>query len=213
MGNILLRGRRAEVMKVDGETMKLKTPVQVWQVIKDYPGHVLVESEAARRFGIRAKPLEPQRELMPKKIYFLLEMPKFSQDMTLRRVRSGVQMSAKDRLESLMLSKRSVSDFSMIKPRTGNIVFDETEELGSKRGEIRLRLRLPRAQVAKLLDECKDAAEAAEKMMDLCVKKSDGIDGLALKSNEGLLQQQRHGNPDGGILGENYNKRRVRFIV
>ena len=43
-------------MKIDSQTFKLKTPVRVWETVKDYPGHVLIESETFKHFGIRAKP-------------------------------------------------------------------------------------------------------------------------------------------------------------
>lgn len=113
MGNRIGGRKTAKVMKIDGETFKLKTPVQVWEAVKDYPGYVLIEAETFKNFGIRAKPLEPERELKPKKLYFLLEIPKISRDnRAVRRVQSGINMSAVDRLESLMLSRRSVSDLS-----------------------------------------------------------------------------------------------------
>ncbi|KAF8399017.1 hypothetical protein HHK36_014884 [Tetracentron sinense] len=154
-------------MKIDGETFKLETPVQVGEVTKDYPGHVLLESEAVRHFGVRAKALEPQQELKPKRLYFLVELPKIPEEKAPRRVRSGIQMSAKDRLESLMLSRRSVSDLSLMKPTS--LVLDKSEE-GSKTGAVRMRMRLPKAQVDKLVQESKDEAEAAEKIMELCIE-------------------------------------------
>ena len=69
------RSKKAKVMKVDGETLKLKTPARANDVVKDYPGHVLLDSEAVKHFGLRAKPLEPYQELKPTKIYFLVELP------------------------------------------------------------------------------------------------------------------------------------------
>ncbi|OMP05213.1 hypothetical protein CCACVL1_02001 [Corchorus capsularis] len=102
MGNSIGGRKKAKVMKVDGETLKLKTPIRAWDVVKDYPGHVLLDSEAVKHFGIRAKPLEPQQDLKPKKIYFLVELPKLPADEDYnkapRRVRSGgIHMSAKER--------------------------------------------------------------------------------------------------------------------
>ncbi|KAJ6738549.1 PLASTID MOVEMENT IMPAIRED PROTEIN [Salix koriyanagi] len=119
MGNNLGGGKTAEVMKINGETFKLRTPARVTDVVKDYPGFVLLDSEAVKHFGIRAKPLEPQQELKAKKIYFLIELPEIPEEKearSTRRVRSAIQMSAKDRLENLMLSRRSVSDLSMVRP-------------------------------------------------------------------------------------------------
>lgn len=76
MGNTIGGRRKAKVMKIDGETIKLKTPIQASEVVKDYPGYVLLDSEAVKHFGIRAKPLEPRQQLKPKKVYFLVELPK-----------------------------------------------------------------------------------------------------------------------------------------
>ncbi|KAH7571000.1 hypothetical protein JRO89_XS05G0237000 [Xanthoceras sorbifolium] len=92
-------------MKISGETFKLRTPVRAEEVVKDHPGHVLLESEAVKHYGTRAKPLQPQQKLEPKRLYFLVELPSNSvpKERLTRRVRSGINMSAKDRLESLML--------------------------------------------------------------------------------------------------------------
>ena len=75
MGNAM-GSKKAKVMKIDGETFKLNTPARANDVVKDYPGHVLLDSHAVKNFGPRAKPLEPDYQLKPKKIYFLVELPK-----------------------------------------------------------------------------------------------------------------------------------------
>ena len=58
MGNSLGGKKTTKVMKIDGETFKLKTPVTAEEVLKDFPGHVLLESESVKHYGARAKPLE-----------------------------------------------------------------------------------------------------------------------------------------------------------
>ncbi|XP_077235993.1 uncharacterized protein At1g66480-like [Tasmannia lanceolata] len=174
MGNSLGGGRRktAKVMKLDGETLKFKIPVRVADVLKDYPEHVLMDSDAVRHMGVRAKPLESEQDLKPKRLYFLVQLPKIPDPKTPRRVRSGViNMSAKERLESLMLSRRSMSDLSIVKTA-------ETGPSQSEGGSVRVRMRLPKAQVAKLVEESKDAGEAAEKIMELCVAyNGEGVEG------------------------------------
>ena len=115
MGNALGGKKTTKVMKIDGETFKLKTPIKVCDVLKNHPGLVLLESEAVKHYGIRAKPLEAHKELMPKRFYFLVELPKEA-TVAPRRVRSGINMSAKDRLESLVLARRSASDLTIMKP-------------------------------------------------------------------------------------------------
>ncbi|KAK9106709.1 hypothetical protein Syun_022720 [Stephania yunnanensis] len=181
MGNSLLGGRTAKVMKVDGKTFKLRTPVQVVEVLKDYPDHDLIEWEAVRRLGIRARPLEHHQELKPKKFYFLIELPKILKDNAPRRVRSGIHMSAKDRLESLMLSQRSASDISGVRPKSTLRIDEE-----SSRSALRVKMMLPKEQVEKLVGKSKDASEAAEKLMEFCLenKSSKVINGgLLLPQN------------------------------
>jgi hypothetical protein len=148
MGNTLGGKKTAKVMKINGETFKFKTPVKAGDVVKDYPGHVLLESEAVKHYGIRAKPLEAHQDLVPKRLYFLVELPETPTERVPRRVRSGINMSAKDRLESLMLSRRSTSDLSIMKP--SSIVSEE-----AKRGAMRVKMRLPKEQVEKLMQESK----------------------------------------------------------
>ncbi|XP_042511030.1 uncharacterized protein At1g66480 [Macadamia integrifolia] len=166
MGNTIGAGRRiAKVMTIDGETVKFKTPLKVGEVTKDYPGHVLIESEAVKHFGVRAKPLEPQQDLKPRRLYFLLEKQKFPQqekNVLQRKVRPGVKMSAKERMESLMLTRRATSDLSSVKSKT----------LVNDAGMVRVKLRLPKSELSKLMDESQDAKEAAEKIMDLCITKT-----------------------------------------
>lgn len=175
MGNSIGRGKKAKVMKIDGETFKLKTPVMARDVVKDYPGFVLLDSDAVKHFGIRAKPLEPQQELKAKKIYFLVELPKFPEEKEPRprRVRSSIHMSAKDRLECLMLSRRSVSDLSIVRPSSSH---GPDGPGGSSTGPVRLKMRLPKAQMQKLVEESNDEVEVAEKIIDLYMENPGEVD-------------------------------------
>ncbi|KAE8690861.1 stearoyl-ACP desaturase [Hibiscus syriacus] len=151
MGNSLAGKRTTKVMKINGETFKLKTPVKADDVLKLHPGHVLLESEAVKHFGTRAKPLEPHQELEPKRLYFLVVLPEASIERVPRRVRSGpVNMSAKDRLESLMLSRRSVSDLTTMKG-AGSVVAAAEEGGGSGTTAMKVKLRVPRAEVERLM--------------------------------------------------------------
>lgn len=190
MGNTLGGKKTAKVMKINGETFKFKTPVKAGDVVKDYPGHVLLESEAVKHYGIRAKPLEAHQDLVPKRLYFLVELPETPTERVPRRVRSGINMSAKDRLESLMLSRRSTSDLSIMKP--SSIVSEE-----AKRGAMRVKMRLPKEQVEKLMQESKDEADAAAKILDLCMANTAGGSNnssreIAQNGQESGLSQQVH---------------------
>ncbi|KEH30890.1 hypothetical protein MtrunA17_Chr4g0044361 [Medicago truncatula] len=163
MGNTFGSKKTTKVMKIDGETMKLKTPIKAGEVLKDHPGLVLLDSEAVKHYGVRAKVIEAHKELQPKRLYFLVELPKETKP---RRIRSGIQMSAKDRLDNLVLTRRSASDLSILKQSKMN---DNSGELEGKEngGGVRLKVRLPKAEVEKLMRDCKDEAEAAEMIMRL----------------------------------------------
>ncbi|KAG1358743.1 hypothetical protein COCNU_08G001890 [Cocos nucifera] len=162
MGNTIGgKKRTAKVMKIDGTTFRLKPPATAGGVLRDHPGYSLLDAEEVKQLGLRSRPLQPEAPLRPGKLYFLVELPRLPDQ---RRTWSGaLHVSAKERLESLMLSRRSVSDLSL-----ANSAPD---------GPIRLRMRLPKAQVAKFMEESKDSAEAAEKIMELCLTK----DGSAAK--------------------------------
>lgn len=175
MGNSLGGKRTVKVMKITGETFKLKTPVRAGEVVKDYPGHVLLESEAVKHYGTRAKPLEPHQDLVPKRLYFLVELPRPSTENVPRRVRSGINMSAKDRLENLMLSRRSTSDLSILNPASMDSGVART---GSESGATRVKIRLPKAGVEKLMHESRSRAEAAAKIVDLCLASTGNDNGL-----------------------------------
>ncbi|KAL1215270.1 hypothetical protein V5N11_029404 [Cardamine amara subsp. amara] len=179
MGNsITIKRKRAKVMKIDGETFRLKTPTTAREVTADYPGYVLLDSEAVKHFGVRAKPLEPSQILKPKKTYFLVELPKFPPEKTpetdnklpYRRVMSGIHVGAKERLEMLMLSRRTVSDVTTVRSDGG-----DGPVLGP--GQTSVRLRLPRSQITKLMDESHDASEIAEKILGIYMERSGEIGG------------------------------------
>ncbi|KAL4282223.1 hypothetical protein GQ457_03G009680 [Hibiscus cannabinus] len=174
MGNSLGGKKTTKVMKINGETMKLKTPVTAEEVLKDYPGHVLLESEAVKHYGTRAKALQSHQRLEAKRLYFLVVLPQAPKEIVPRRVQSGINTSAKDRLESLMLSRRSVSDLTLLKPK---IAIPEGDE-GEGGGAMRVKMRLPKAEVERLMKESQNEREAAEKIMQLCMGNSPRGEGF-----------------------------------
>ncbi|KAF5457511.1 hypothetical protein F2P56_021610 [Juglans regia] len=213
MGNSIGSGRKkAKVMKINGETLKFKTPVRAWEVLKDCPGHVLLESEAVKRYGIRAKPLEPEQQLIPKKIYFLVlddQLPKSSDEKVPRAVRSqsgGIHMSAKDRLECLMLSRRTVSDLSI--NRAPSVVSDRS-------GHLKVKIRLPSDQMARLVAESRDGVEVAEKILDLYRDRAGEINEDVPEGKEdALMHREAPWKPALGSIGEKTkaHKKRVSFV-
>ncbi|KAK1314224.1 Uncharacterized protein QJS10_CPA06g02215 [Acorus calamus] len=175
MGNTIggSKRRTAKLMKVDGETIKLKSPLpSVRDILRDNPSMVLMDSDDVRRLGVRARPMLPEQALLPRKVYFLVELPRPPiADRNPRRAVSGLLNSttAKERLEGLMLAKRSVSDLSFAATSARRVTFEEPAEKAPEVG-VRLKVRLPKAQVAKLVEESRDAAEAAERIMKLCAE-------------------------------------------
>ncbi|KAK9063691.1 hypothetical protein SSX86_017563 [Deinandra increscens subsp. villosa] len=176
MGNSFGSKRKTtKIMKMNGETMRYKTPVNAGEVVKDYPDLVLLDSETVKNFGIRAKPLEPQEPLKAKRLYFLVEMPKLPEDKQLtRRVRSGINISAKERLESLKLARRSASDLTFSKSSS---IMVENGGDGGGVDPLRVKLRLPKAELERLMRESKDETEAAEMIMKLCMERGGGGGG------------------------------------
>lgn len=212
MGNSLGGRKTTKVMKIDGQTMKFKTPVYAGEIVKNYPGHVLMDSEAVKHFGVRAKALEPQQELRSKRLYFLVELPKIPEERAPRRVRSGsIQMSAKDRLESLMLARRSASDLSLMKPASIPLDGEKTPPQ-SEGGGVRLKLRLPKAEVEKLMMQSKDGGEAAEKLMQLCIANNGNGGGFANKTDQIQPQSQSQSRFDQGIIKKGSKSREVSFL-
>ncbi|KAG6498553.1 hypothetical protein ZIOFF_038273 [Zingiber officinale] len=77
MGNGLSRKRKiVKVMKLDGSTLKFKSPVRAAEVLEEYPGYNLLDSDDVTRSGIRAQPLEKRALLKPGKLYFLIQLPR-----------------------------------------------------------------------------------------------------------------------------------------
>lgn len=166
-------------MKIDGDTFRLQTPARVSDATKEYPGFVLFDSDSVKRYGVRVKPLEPNHILVPNKTYFLVELPNLPTDVVaeeghmsnklpFRRVMSGIHVSAKERLEMLMLSRRAVSDVALARSDGGN-------EIGP--GQTRVRLKLPRSQIMKLMGESQDAPEVTERIIALYRESSREIQG------------------------------------
>ncbi|KAL3751266.1 hypothetical protein ACJRO7_012136 [Eucalyptus globulus] len=178
MGNALGGATTVKIMKETGETLELSMPVRAGDVVKDYPGYVLLESQSVKSLGIKSRPLEPHQELEHERLYFLVELPKeaVNDDEAGRGFQLGNKPSAKDRLDGVVLARRLVSDPSTMSRAT--ILSKE----GNGHGGLRLKMRLPKAEVEKLIKESKDDAEVTDKIMDLYVALASAND-----TNEGLV--------------------------
>ncbi|GLJ50398.1 hypothetical protein SUGI_1074170 [Cryptomeria japonica] len=76
MGNAILsraHNGHVKIMKLDGHVMKMKVPVTLDEILQDYPGYVILHSEAVRHMGVRAKPLDGSASLNAENLYFLVE--------------------------------------------------------------------------------------------------------------------------------------------
>lgn len=190
------RKRTTKVMKINGETIKITTPTTASQVTSHYPNHSLYESQSIKQFGLRAKPLDPHHQLKPKTLYFLLQLPSLPGDhRPLHRVRSDIRLSASDRLECLMLSRRSVSDLQTVRSN-----FMEVSDGGGAVVPMQVKFRLPRVEFERLTKECKSKVEAAERIVDFCMRDNGGHDD----QNDRLWKM-------GGACSGN-KAREVRFI-
>jgi hypothetical protein len=191
MGNALAGRRRvAKVMTVDGATFRYKIPATAGAALRGHPGHQLLESEEVRRLGVRARPLDRGAQLKPGKLYFLVEIPRSGAGLAAaddprapRKTWSGaLHVGARERLESLMLSRRTVSDVAALATASARAVAPAAGESSPRPssmevgmdGAVRLRMRLPKTEVARLMKESRDTAEAAEKIMQLCVARDQG---------------------------------------
>ncbi|XP_010513852.1 PREDICTED: uncharacterized protein At1g66480-like [Camelina sativa] len=165
MGNSLGGKKTTKIMKIDGESFKLRTPVTAEEVLKDFPGHVVLDSESVKHYGARAKPLEAKQRLEAKRLYFVVEPVK---ECPPRRVRSGIHVSAKERLESLMLARRSSSDLSILKPAGGWTTTSKEEG-----DAVRVKVRVPKAELERLVKEGATEAEATQKIAALFMAKQN----------------------------------------
>ncbi|XP_066369994.1 uncharacterized protein At1g66480-like [Miscanthus floridulus] len=174
MGNSI-GGRRkgAKVMQLDGTAFRVKPPAFAGTVLRDHPGFQLLESEEVKLLGVRARPLAQDAQLRPGRLYFLVALPRPA--VPPRRAWSGaLHVGARERLESLMLTRRSTSDLSL--PAGAGTAPASPLSTASEGGggPVRLRMRLPKAQVEKLMTESRDGAEAAARIMQLCASNAAG---------------------------------------
>ncbi|CAL5052280.1 unnamed protein product [Urochloa decumbens] len=203
MGNSI-GGRRkgAKVMQLDGTAFRVKPPAFAGTVLRDHPGFQLLESEEVKLLGVRARPLAHDAQLRPGRLYFLVALPRPAAPP--RRAWSGaLHVGARERLESLMLTRRSTSDLSLPASATTTAPASPLSTAASEGGPVRLRMRLPKAQVEKLMAESRDGAEAAARIMQLCAA---GAGSGAATPERGILRTPERSprflpTPDWGLVG------------
>ncbi|KAK3132129.1 hypothetical protein QOZ80_6AG0516250 [Eleusine coracana subsp. coracana] len=163
-------------MQLDGSSFRVKPPATASSVLRDHPGFQLLESEEVKLHGVRARPLSHDAPLRPGRLYFLVALPR--PPAPPRRAWSGaLHVGARERLESLMLTRRSTSDLSFPASASTSSTAPASPlsvAAGAEGGPVRLKMRLPKAQVEKLMSESKDGAEAAARIMQLCAATNSG---------------------------------------
>ncbi|XP_057853224.2 uncharacterized protein At1g66480 [Cryptomeria japonica] len=182
-------GRQVKVMKLDGEVLKFKTHITVDQLLQDYPNHVILLSDAVRHVGVRARPLEGSTQLMTKQLYFLLEMPKIEAFRG-----PGRNMSAQSRLEAMLLARRSSSDITGLTASSSPCaVSGNSSPMRGEDGSIRVKVRLSKAQLARMTLEGVNSSETAAKILDLCLNNGEPKNIESCSPN--LIQNQGFETP------------------
>ncbi|EAZ36542.1 hypothetical protein OsJ_20883 [Oryza sativa Japonica Group] len=210
MGNSI-GGRRkgAKVMQLDGTAFRVKPPAFAGTVLRDHPGFQLLESEEVKLLGVRARPLAHDAPLRPGRLYFLVALPRprappraaLVRGATRRRAGAARVADAHPPVHLRPLppglgggrDRAAVPDVHRLRARAG--------------GPVRLRMRLPKAQVEKLMGESRDSAEAAAKIMQLCAaaNANGGASGAATPERGILRTPERSPRfiptPDWGVAG------------
>ncbi|KAH9295556.1 hypothetical protein KI387_039144 [Taxus chinensis] len=177
-------------MKLDGQVMKVKEPVTVDEILVDYPGYVILHSDAVRHMGVKAKPLDGCVSLNAKYLYFLVELPKVENlERGPRRVRSGIHMNAKSKLESMLLVRRSISDISV----TNHGRHDpSSSEIGEDNGAVRIKVRMTKARLAEIMAESEDSSETAKRIAESLLKDAKTLEKEKEKVNEDEEQNEEN---------------------
>ncbi|KAH9295553.1 hypothetical protein KI387_039141 [Taxus chinensis] len=178
MGNAVGRGR-VKIMKLDGEILKFKPPLTVQSVLQNYPNHVIMHSDAVRHVGVKAQPLEGSTQLKAKQLYFLLEMPRIENLRAPGRVRSEINMSAKSRLEAMLLARRTSSDIGAL----SSSHYVTSTSLDGENGPIRLQVRLSKAQLAQLESQSQNSSETAQKILDFYLNEAQAQQNVGYSGN------------------------------
>ncbi|GLJ50419.1 hypothetical protein SUGI_1074540 [Cryptomeria japonica] len=67
--------RRVKIMWANGEVTKVWSPVNVKEIIADYPDHEIFEADQSRRLSMYSRLLSPTTLLRPGRLYFLIPLP------------------------------------------------------------------------------------------------------------------------------------------
>ncbi|GLJ50433.1 hypothetical protein SUGI_1074690 [Cryptomeria japonica] len=66
---------RVKIMTADGEVIKVWSPVNVKEILADYPDHEMFEGDKSNRLSMHSRSLSPNTLLRPGCLYFLIPLP------------------------------------------------------------------------------------------------------------------------------------------
>ncbi|EEE57751.1 hypothetical protein OsJ_08272 [Oryza sativa Japonica Group] len=165
MGNSIGGKRKgAKVMQLDGTSFRVKPPAVAADVLRDHPGVPAAGvggGEAPRRAG----PAAWARRAAPKRKALL---PRWAPATPGRGAAATPFI-------------RFGPEFPRFPGRVGS----------GAANPVRLKMRLPRAQVEKLMGESKDASEAAAKIMELCAAAGAKSASVTPERPPGILRSPR----------------------
>ncbi|GLJ50436.1 hypothetical protein SUGI_1074720 [Cryptomeria japonica] len=66
---------RVKIMTANGEVIKVWSPVNVKEILADYPDYEMFEADKSSRLSMDDRPLPPNTLLRPRRLYFLIPLP------------------------------------------------------------------------------------------------------------------------------------------
>ncbi|KAG0456144.1 hypothetical protein HPP92_023932 [Vanilla planifolia] len=159
------RKRTIKVMRIDGSTLRLKTPATAGDVLRDHPTYSVLDAADFKTLGLRARRLTADDPLLSGRLYFLVQLPRFQPAVTRRSLSYNTGHSAKDRLDLLFKSRSTGSNLAVHSCAEA----EKARAEDTTEGVTRLRVRLPKNEVAKLVEESRDDAEAVQRIVELSV--------------------------------------------
>ncbi|GLJ50434.1 hypothetical protein SUGI_1074700 [Cryptomeria japonica] len=128
---------RVKIMKADGEIIKVWSPVNVKEILADYPDHEMLEEDQSHRLSMDGQPLSPTTIFRPGCLYYLVPLP-------MQSTPSSTSTSHACRQQ---IYSKSVSNRDLTTDNTMSRLISSTNN-GST---TRLRIRLSKEEASSLL--------------------------------------------------------------
>ncbi|GLJ50420.1 hypothetical protein SUGI_1074550 [Cryptomeria japonica] len=128
--------RRVKIMSANGEVTKVWSPVNVKEILADYPDHEMFEADQSRRLSMHSRPLPSTTLLRPSRLYFLIPLPTQS-----------TPSSTSSQARRPQIYSKFVSDKDLTTDDSKSRLISSTNN-GSN---VRLRIRLRKEEASSLL--------------------------------------------------------------